>query len=201
MSIPMSSARSSDLSAFGRPVVAVLWKCDQLKGDIGRYPLTHLNQGFGRHQARVGSIDMAADEQQALRYGEIAVAQGTIDQRLLGQKRPQLAPERNALKQGAGHIHSRKPERQRCIHVEMRITEGRADEASGRIDLLTGICFQVFLDGGDPPTGKPDVKTLTAVGKIGVSNDQIEHGKPPGFSARRAGRVASAPEEHGPCAP
>ncbi len=119
---------------------------------------------------------MAANIKEALCDGEVAIAQGPLDQGFLREERAQLAPERDALEQRPGNIHARQTERQGRIHVEMRIAEGRAHQPAGRVDLLAGGHDDGFPDGGDLAAGNAYVQALAPVGKVCITDDQIEHG-------------------------
>ena len=77
---------------------------------------------------------MAANRQQPLRHGKIAIAQCPADDRVGSQTGLQLAPYGDALKQGAGHVMARHAKRQRCIHVEMRIDKWRRKQIALGVD-------------------------------------------------------------------
>ena len=78
-STPMSSARSRFVGGPGRAVVAVLREGDELEVEIGLDPLSDLEQRLDRDQPVVADVDMAADREQALADGEVAVAQRALD--------------------------------------------------------------------------------------------------------------------------
>lgn len=143
---------------------------------------------------------MAADEEQALRDRQIAIAQRTINQFLFRHDRAQLSPERDALEQRAGYVHARQAERQGGVHMEMRIDEGRADQPAGRVDLFLRLRLEIGLGSDDLAALDADIDPLSAIREICISDDQIEHRRLIGqkwFSVRRADRAASAPVERG----
>ena len=115
-----------------RAEIAVLRKGDELQVDIGRDRLLHLEQRVDGGQPVVADVDMRADGEQALRHREVAIAERPLHHRLDGQQRLQLAPERDAFEQRAGLVHARQAERQRRVHVEMAVDEGRRDEPAAR---------------------------------------------------------------------
>ncbi|MCY1293832.1 hypothetical protein D9M70_431040 [compost metagenome] len=162
--------------AIGRAVVAILREGNELQVDIGRDLLPDLEQRFGRDQPRIRRVHMAADGEKPLADGEIAITQRPLDQRLLGQGWAQLAPERDALKQRAGDVHPWQAERQRCVHVEMRIAEGWAQQPAGGVDLFACGRGKVRLDCGDLSAHNTDINALASVRKVGVADDQVEHG-------------------------
>ncbi|MGZ2505735.1 hypothetical protein ACVINI_006281 [Rhizobium beringeri] len=183
-----------------RAVITILGEGDQLQIDIGRDLLANLDHRLDGHKPRITGIDMAADEEQALRHCQIAVAQRTIDQFLLRHDRAQLSPECDTFEQRAGYVHARQAERQGGVHVEMRIDEGRAGQPAGCVDLFLRLRLEVRLDSDDLAALDADIDAGSAIGEICISDDQIEHRSLIGqkwFSVRRDDRAASAPVERG----
>ena len=115
-----------------RAVEAVLREGDELQVDIGRDLLLHLEQRLDGEQPVVADVDMGADGEQAHRDRPVAIAKRALLHRLMGEQRLQLAPERNAFEQRARDVDARDAVGERRIHVEMRVDEGRRDEASRR---------------------------------------------------------------------
>ena len=136
-----------------RAEIAVLRKGDELQVEIGRDLLLHFEQRFDREQPVVADIDMAADGEQALRHGEIAVAQRALDDRFVRQQRLQFAPERDAFQQRARVVEPRQAERQRRVHVEMAVDEGRRDQLAARVDRAAASPSISALDRGDAAAG------------------------------------------------
>ena len=107
--------------------------------------------------------------------GEIAVAQRPLGHRLVGEMRFQFAPERDSLEQRAGLVEARQAERQRRVHVEVAIDEGRREKVSARVDRLAAPQPSIAgLDRGDAAGRDGDVLSLAAVRQRGVANNQIE---------------------------
>jgi hypothetical protein len=79
---------------------------------------------------------MCADGEQPLGDGEIAIAQRPLDHRLMGEDRLQLAPDAIPSSSVPDWLRRGMPQRQRRIHMEMRIDEGGRDEIAPRIDHL-----------------------------------------------------------------
>ena len=96
----------------------------------------HVEQRLDREQPVVADVDMAADGEQAARHREIAIAQRALRHGLMGQQRLQLAPQRDAFEQRAGHVEARQAERQRRVEMEMAIDERRADEPAFGVERL-----------------------------------------------------------------
>ena len=173
-STPRSSARSRFSTAPRRAVVAVLRKGDELEVEVGRDLALDLEQRVDREQPVVADVDVAADREQPLRHGEVAVAQRPLDHRLMRQQRLELAPERDALEQRAGLVQARQAERERRIHVEMDIDEGRRDEIARRRRWSAPASPR---DGAAPPrrcgrSADGDVEAGAAVGQGRVADDE-----------------------------
>ena len=140
--------------------------------------MLHLEQRLDAEQPVVADIDMGADGEQALRHRKVAVAQRPLDHRLMGEERLQLAPQRDALEQRARLVEPRQAERQRRIHVEMAVDEGRRHEIALRIDGRARRAVDLRLHLDDAPVLAGDVLPAPAVGKRGVAQQQIEHDCP-----------------------
>ena len=82
----------------------------------------------------VADVDVAADGEQALRHRPVAIGERALDQRLGGQQRLQLAPERDAFEQRAAGVDARQAVAERRVHVEVRIDEGRRDQQAAGVD-------------------------------------------------------------------
>ena len=134
-STPMSSARLRLSARARRAQIAVLRKGDELQVDVGRDALLHLEQRLDRQQPVVADVDMAADRQQALADRPVAVARA----------RARSPPRR--VSSGFSSPHSAmpsssvpdwltrgRPERQRRVHVEVAVDEGRRDQPALRVD-------------------------------------------------------------------
>ena len=159
-----------------RAEIAVLRKRDELQVDIGRDLLLHVEQRIDRGEPIVADIDMAADREQALRDREIAIAQRALGDRLGRQQRLQLAPQRDAFEQGAGLVQPRQPQRQRRVHVEMDVDEGRRHQQALRVDGARRFAREAAFERRDLAVADADVE-LAPVGQGGVADDQVEHGQ------------------------
>ena len=73
--VPRSSRRAE---------VAVLGEGDELQVEVWLHLLLHLEQRLDREKAVVADIDMATHGKQALRDREIAIAQRSLGDRLMG---------------------------------------------------------------------------------------------------------------------
>ena len=131
-------------------------------------------QRFDGEQAVVADVDMAANRKQALRHGEVAIAQRPLGHRLVRQMRLQFAPQRNAFDERAGLVEARLAERQGRVHVEMAIDEGRREEKPTRVERLAGFGVEPRSDRGDAASGDGDVLSLAPVGQGGVADDEVE---------------------------
>ena len=157
-----------------RAEIAVLRKRDELQVDIGRDLLLHVEQRIDRGQAIVADIDMAADREQALGDREIAIAQRALGDGLGRQQRLQFAPQRDAFEQGAGLVQPRQSQRQRRVHVEMNVDEGRRDQQALRVDGAAGFAGEAAFERRDLAVADADVE-LAPIGQGGVADDQVEH--------------------------
>src|SRR4029077_8249388 len=104
---------------------------------------------------------------------EIAIAQRSLDQRLVGQQRLQLAPKRDTFEARSGDIEARRPERQRRIHVERRVDKGRGYEMTGRIAHFAGLRRDAGLDRHDTPCRDADIDATAAITECGVFDYKI----------------------------
>ena len=190
ISTPRSSARSRLLRRGRRAVVAVLREGDELQVDIGRDRLLHVEQRLDREQPVVADIDMGADREQPLADREVAIAERPLHHRLMGEERLELAPERDAFEQRARLVEPRQAERQRRIHVEMAVDEGRRHQPPAASIVRPRLAGDVRLDRGDLAAGAGDVDAGAPVGKGGVLDEEVDgHGwKSPGRKVGDDGR-------------
>ena len=154
--------------------IAVLRKGDELQIEIGLHLLFHLDERLDGDQAVVADVDMAANGEQALRDGEIAVAQRTLRHRFVSEVRLEFAPEGDSLEQRAGDVEAGKAERQRRVQVKVAIDEGRREKVSAPVDRLPRLGHDRRLDRGDAAGGDRDVLPFAPVRQRGVADDQIE---------------------------
>jgi hypothetical protein len=92
---------------------------------------------------------MGADGEEALADREIAVAKRALDDGLVRQLRLQLAPDLDTLEQPAAFVKARQAERERCVHMEVAIDEGRRDKLAMRVDGVDGIALEIGRDRRD----------------------------------------------------
>jgi hypothetical protein len=161
-----------------RTVIAILREGHELQVQIGRDLFLHLEQGIDRQQPRIADVHMAAHRQQPLRHRPVAIGQGPLRHRLLGQLRLQFAPELDAFQQGAGLVQPRQAERQRRVHMEMGINERRRNQPSRRVDLLRALRSNPRLCRDDSPILDTDIDSCTAIRQIAAANYQVHHLSP-----------------------
>ena len=118
---------------------------------------------------------MAADRQQALGDGPVAISQGALDQRVLGQEWLEFAPQRDAFEQRAAFVDARQAVAQGGVHVEMRIDERRAEQIALRVDDLVRRGVQRGRDFGDAAGLHGHGHAGTAIGQRSVFDEQIKH--------------------------
>ena len=164
---------------MGERKYPVLREGDQLQVEIGLHPVAHMQQRLHREQAVVADIDMRAHREQSLGDREVAVAKSALDHRLLGEQGLELAPERDAFEQRAGLVEARETERERGVHVEMRIDEGRGDEVAIRVQHLPGLGVNGGFDARDPPVGDGDVLPGPSVRQAGVADEEVDRHRVP----------------------
>ena len=169
-----------------RAEIAVLRKGDELQVEIGRDLLLHLEQRFDRQQPVVADVDVRAHRQQTLGDGEVAIAQRAFGDRLVGQQRLQLAPQRDAFEQGARLVEPRQAERQRRVHVEMAVDERRRDQPPLRLDDDARLGGDCGLDRDDAAVARGDVDSAAAVGQVRAADDEVEGHLAPLMSAPAA---------------
>lgn len=143
---------------------------------VRRDAALHFEQRLDCQQAIVADVHMAANREQPLRHGHVAIGHRAIDQRLLGEVGFQFAPQRDAFEQGARGVQARQAERQRGIHMEVRVDERWRDQPAPRIDLLHALHRKARLDRREATVHDPDVDVSATVGKAGVADDEVHDG-------------------------
>ena len=134
---------------------------------------------------------MAADREQALRHGEVAIAERALGDRLVRQMRLEFAPERDPFEQRAGQVEPRLAERQRRVHVEVAVDEGRRQETAARVDRLARLGFEPRLDRGDAAGGDRDVLPLRPSGSVALRMTRSKaNGAPSPLNRADAARAA-----------
>ena len=143
--------RALEIAGGGRRTeIPVLREGHELQIEIRLHLRPDVDERFDGEQAVVADVDMAADRKQALRHGEVAIAERALGHRLVRQMRLQFAPQRNAFEERAGLVEARLAERQSRVHVEMAIDEGRREEKPTRVERLAGFRVELRSDRGDP---------------------------------------------------
>jgi hypothetical protein len=155
-----------------RAIQPVLREGDELQVQPGGDDAPDLQQRLNAEQPVVGRIHVAADRQQPHRDGPVAVGQRPVAHLFGSGRRAQLAPERDALEQGAGGVDPRQAVAEGRVHVEMRVDERRADEVTGRVDDGAGFGAEAS-DGGDAVALNADVGD-GAVGQRPALHQDVE---------------------------
>ena len=127
-------------------------------------------------KARVADVDVRADREQTPAHRPVAIGERPVDQRVDGQQRLELAPQRDAFQQRARRVDARQPVRQRRVHVEVRVDERRRHELALRVELgraARGGELHLRRDGGDPPVAHGDVHRRASVGQRRVADDEV----------------------------
>jgi hypothetical protein len=169
-STPIASARLRLCSAPGARRTPVLRERDELEVEVGLDALLHVEQRLDREQARVRGVDVRADREHALRHGEVAIRERAPGDRLLRQRRLELAPQRDALEQRAARVDARHPVGERRVDVEMRVDERRRHHEAARVERLRGVRVELRADRGDAAAVAQDVDAGPPVGQRGVAN-------------------------------
>ena len=78
---------------------AVLRKGDELQVEIRAHALADVDERVDGEEPRIADVDMRADREEALAHRPVAIGERPLDERLRGQRRLELAPERDALEQ------------------------------------------------------------------------------------------------------
>ena len=120
---------------------------------------------------------MAANRLDSLGDRHVAIGHRPLGNRLRGQLLLQLIPQVDALEEEAGLVGARQSvrqgARQRRIHVEVSVDEGRRDQPVRGVDLLPGLGLQRRLHGNDAPVLHADVHADAPIGQIGAAHDQV----------------------------
>jgi hypothetical protein len=76
-------------------------------------------------------------------------------------------------------VEPRDAERQRGVHVEVAVDEGRRDQPAARVDNLGRLAGDPFADRGDPAARAGDVDAALPIREIGIPDQEIEHQRSP----------------------
>ena len=171
-----------------RAEVTVLRKGDELKVEVGSDPLLRFEKRFDGQQPIVAHVDVAAHGKKAHGHGPVAIGERPFEHRLVGQERFQLAPQRDALEQGAGAIDARNAVGQRRVHMEVHVHERRRDEAAGRVDGVAGLGVDARCDRLDSAGGYGDVGAA-AIAQGAVPDQNVDLHGPSAISARPGDRA------------
>ncbi len=88
----------------------------------------------------------------------------------------ELAPQRNALEQGAAFINTRLAVAQGRIHVEMRVHERRAHQQADCVHRFVGWGLQALGHFGDAAVLHGNRHVPAPVGQGGVGDEQVSMG-------------------------
>jgi hypothetical protein len=175
----MSSARMKIFLRLFSTVEPVLREGDKLEVDVSRDLPLHLQQRLEPHQRRCRDVHVRPDREEPLRHGEVAVAHRPLNHRLDREQRLQLPPERDAFQQRARDVQARQPQAERGVHMEMRVDEGRSDEAAARLDHARGSGLDPGGDARDPAPAHRDIDRPPPVRQARPAQEQVQHHLPP----------------------
>ena len=151
-----------------------MWEGNELQIDVWLNALSHLKERFYGNKTRIADIYVAADCEKTLSHGKIAVSQCALDQSLLREKRLELAPKGYPFEKRARLIEAREAERQRRVHMEVRIDKWRRNELAAGVDHSSRLRREAMSDGDDLAAGDGNVLNRTPVGKIGIGHEKVE---------------------------
>ncbi len=154
---------------------SVLRESDELHIDPGRHLAFDLDQRVDGEQPFVRNVDVAADREIAARDRPAAESEGAALNLLDRDMRLELRPEGNALEQRAALVLPVFRQDQRGIEMEMRIDEGRDDEAPAGVDLPQGGSGDRRPDLDDAAALHGDVDAAPSVRQVGVAQQKIQH--------------------------
>ena len=117
-----------------RAVKPVLRKSDQLQFEIGGDAAFYFEHRVNAAQMVGRCVDMGPDRQKSHGGCPVTIAHSALDHFVDGCDFAQLAPQADALDQRAAGIHARQTIGQGCVHMEMRIDKGRADQVTACIN-------------------------------------------------------------------
>ena len=155
----------------------ILRKGNQLQVQIGRNLFAHLDQRIHALQVIVANVHMAADRADPHCHGQIAIAQGALDDLVHRLLWLQLAPQRDPFQQSARNVHPWPPQRKCCVHMKMRVHKGRANQLRFRIQHRVGLGLDVAFNRNDFAILAGDAMSLAAIRQGGVGDKQVKsHG-------------------------
>ena len=120
---------------------------------------------------------MAADGQQALRHGPIAVGQGAFHQRFKRQQGLQFAPQGNAFEQGAALVDAGQAVGQGGVQVEVRIDKRRRQQQTLGVHHLVGRRLPARLHFDDAAMRHANRHVRPSVRQMGMGDEQVQHVK------------------------
>ena len=162
--------------AVGRAQQAILREGHQLQIEVGRDALPYLKQGLHGQQAEVAGVHMRTNGQQTTGHRPVAVAQGALDDSVVGQLGLEFPPQGNAFEQRAAFVHAWLAIGQGRIEMEMRIDERRAEQQPLGVERFVRGGSQPFGHFGDAAVLDGDGHAGAAIGQRGVANKQVKHG-------------------------
>src|ERR1700694_3906960 len=117
---------------------AWLRKGHQLEGDLIREFLLQLHQRSERGQLGIADVDVATDEEDAVRdlpaqYSRHATLH-VLDRQVLDP----LAPDRDAFEEGTAEILARLADGEHGVEVDVRLDQGGREQVAPGVDHLAG---------------------------------------------------------------
>ena len=130
---------------------AVLRERDQPEVHDVAHLVAQLQQGAQRRQRRIAHVHVGPDEAGPL--GDLPQDRlpGARHDVVTGQRRLALGPGLDPLDERPGDVVARLADRQRGVHVDVRVDEGRGEEAAVGVQL-----DRVRAARGGQPAGRPD---------------------------------------------
>ena len=145
-------------------VVAVLREGDELEVDPRGELLAELEQRVHRHQRFVGHVHVAPDREAPPGDRPVAELAGPALHVLRGEGRDEVAPDLDALEQGAAAVDAGPARAQGRVEMEVGVDEGRGDEPAVEGQGLAGRRLDAGRHLGDAPVPDGDVDADAAVG-------------------------------------
>jgi len=145
----------------------VLWEGDEAQVDDIAHLIAELEQGPQGREGRIADVDVRPDDAGPLRdFPEDGLARPGLHV-LVGQRRLPVGPGQDALDERAGFVMARLTDRERGIHVDVRVDERRRQEAAiglelDRLRASRGGQLPRRADGRDPVALDEDIDRIGA---------------------------------------
>src|ERR1700730_13917239 len=163
---------------IGKGLDPLLGKGDQLERDLIREFLLQLHKRPERGQLRIADVDVAADEEDAVRdLPAQHLRDPTLDV-LERQVLNPLAPDRDAFEEGTAEILAGLADGEHGVEVDVRLDQGGCEQVAPGVDHLAGGGrLRAGGGGNDPVALDGHARQGGRAGQAGIGDQEIQHAR------------------------